>query len=148
MIRKALNFYQPCVRYTMSVFGLLAASFSFAQTGIPAGVGNSTSNKVWLDASHLTGLSNGARVSSWSDRSGNNWNANQSSNTNRPTYITGGLNGHPIVNFNRSGAYQFLEIRNTGIGVTLSNSNTIIVVSKSEHWFFKPFGSSKSTMCV
>ena len=44
-------------------------TFSFSQNG-PGGVGNSSNLALWLDGEDIT-LSNGAAVSSWSDKSGN-----------------------------------------------------------------------------
>jgi len=101
-----------------------------AQTG-PGGVGNSSSNKVWLDASALNGLSNGASVSSWTDRSGNGWNANQASATNRPSFLSNALNGKPVIHFDRNSAVQYLELTTAGIGGAMSNSNTIFAVAKA-----------------
>ncbi len=107
---------------------LIAQDSAEGQTG-PAGVGNSTNNKVWLDASRLTGLNNGARVNQWPDVSGNNWHASQGSLINRPSYVANGLNGRPILNFNRSQAAQFLQISTVGISGLMSNSNTIFAVA-------------------
>lgn len=101
-----------------------------AQTG-PGGVGNAATNKVWLDASYMTGLSNGASVSQWNDRSGNNWHAHQTNATNYPTFLVNQLNGQPTIHFNRTAAPQYLEITNPGIGFAMSNSNTIFAVSRA-----------------
>lgn len=101
-----------------------------AQTG-PAGVGNASSNKVWLDASYLTGLSNGALVASWSDRSGNAWNALQNSSSARPSYLVNQLNGQPVIRFNRGASGKWLDITSTGIGAVMSNSSTLFVVAKA-----------------
>jgi hypothetical protein len=54
--------------------------------------------KLWLDASQITGLSDGNAVSTWSDASGNGNDATQSS-TARPIYKTNILNGRPSVRF-------------------------------------------------
>src|SRR5688500_10633861 len=94
------------VAFALPLIGLIDAH---AQTG-PAGVGNTNSNKIWLDASYISGLTNGARVSSWADRSGNVWNASQANGNNRPTYLTNQLNGLPVVRFNRTSGPQFLNI--------------------------------------
>lgn len=112
--------------------GLILAGqrWALAQTG-PAGVGNSSSNKVWLDASFLTGLNNGARINSWTDRSGNAWNAGQATAAKRPTYLTDQLNGLPVVRFDRTNGPQYLEISITGIGPAMSNSYTLYAVVKA-----------------
>ena len=73
-------------------------------------------NKVWLDASFLTGLTNGTRITSWTDRSGNAWNANQSSAVKRPTYFVNGLNGQPVIRFDRTTGPQYLDLTSSGIG--------------------------------
>ena len=103
---------------------------ALAQTG-PAGVGNASSNKVWLDASFLTGLANGSRIGNWTDRSGNAWNAVQSTTARRPTYLVGQLNGQPVVRFDRTNGLQFLDITSTGIGTVMSNSSTLYAVTKA-----------------
>ena len=54
---------------------------------------------VWLDASQETGLSHGAEMAQWIDRSGANNNALQPLSLNRPVYSTQGINGLPTVTF-------------------------------------------------
>ena len=129
------------IRCKFYVVRSLVLSFAFAlpligiidghaQTG-PAGVGNTNSNKIWLDASYINGLANGARVSSWTDRSGNVWNANQATAAKRPTYLTNQLNGLPVVRFNRTNGPQYLDISNTGLGPVMSNNYTLYAVVKA-----------------
>jgi len=60
---------------------------------------------LWLDASKLTGLSNGATVTTWTDVSGNGRNATASGSG--ATYHTGALNGQPVVRFNADGNSSF-----------------------------------------
>ena len=56
---------------------------------------------LWLDASDETTISlSSGSVSQWSDKSGNNNHANQSTFANMPIYATGELNGLNVVNFN------------------------------------------------
>src|SRR5690606_25617200 len=62
------------------------------------GVGNSASNKVWLDV-HAMGLPNGAAVSSATDYSGNGNNFLQPTSSRRPINNTGVLNGLPVITF-------------------------------------------------
>lgn len=109
---------------------LLSPSLGISQSG-PAGVGTASTNKVWLDASFLTGLSNGAKVTTWLDRSGNSWNAFQNTSANRPTYIANQLNGQPVIRFDRTTAGQFLSITSQGIGTVMSNSSTLFAVAKA-----------------
>jgi len=75
----------------------------FAQTG-PGGVGNSDGtssqpkNILWLDANYL-GLNNDDPVSEWTDRSGNNNNAEQTTTLRQPLFKTSAVNGFPIIYF-------------------------------------------------
>ena len=73
---------------------------SFGYTG-PGGVGDSDTNIVWLDANEITGLSNGADLTSWSDVSGNSNTFSQSA-TFSPVYQTNIVNGHPVARFNKT----------------------------------------------
>ncbi len=112
---------------------LLAAHCAFrvpAQTG-PGGVGNSSTNKVWLDASQLTAFSNGAKVSQWTDVSGNGFHANQNMIDNRPTFLGTMLHGKPVIHFDRTQGMQYFEIKSVGIGTVMSNSYTLITVVRA-----------------
>ena len=55
---------------------------------------------AWFKADALTGLANGSSVAIWSDSSGHGYTALQTVLNQRPTYVTGALNGLPVVNFN------------------------------------------------
>ncbi len=55
--------------------------------------------QLWLDASRLTGFSDGAGVTSWNDRSGNGHAAIQTTASRQPTYRSNVLNGLPVVRF-------------------------------------------------
>ncbi len=55
--------------------------------------------ELWLDASSITGLSDGSSVSQWSDLSGNARHLTNASTTQRPVYRTNILNGLPVVRF-------------------------------------------------
>jgi|GEM_PF-608833 len=81
------------------ITGLPAA---IAQTG-PGGVGSSSNNVLWLDASTL-GLNDGDSIASWTDVSGNNNHATQTVSLNKPLFRTNQLNGHPGIQF--KGNYQ------------------------------------------
>lgn len=54
---------------------------------------------LWLDASQITGLSDGNAVSTWPDMSGNGYDATQGTGSAQPTYKTGIVNGKPVVRF-------------------------------------------------
>ena len=53
--------------------------------------------KVWLDASQLTGLTDGNPVAIWTDMSG--WDNNATKSVGSPTYKTSVLNGKPVIRF-------------------------------------------------
>lgn len=73
---------------------------SFDQTFVqPSSV---SGNALWLKADAITGLSDGAAVSSWSDSSGNGHNVSQSTPANQPTYHAGAINGKPAIKFDAS----------------------------------------------
>lgn len=55
--------------------------------------------KLWLDATYITGLSDGTAITTWNDRSGNGYNAAQSDSAKKPTYKVNILNGKPVVRF-------------------------------------------------
>lgn len=55
----------------------------------------------WWKADALT-LADGDPVSSWTDSSGNGFDATQATPANQPVFNTGQLNGLPAVNFNGS----------------------------------------------
>nr|WP_146219536.1 hypothetical protein [Pseudomonas sp. RW407] len=54
--------------------------------------------RLWLDDSSPMTLASGA-VSVWGDRSGNAWDVSQTTAANRPTPVSGGLNGRRTVLF-------------------------------------------------
>lgn len=59
----------------------------------------SLSPVLWLDASQITGLSDGAAITTWTDASGNGNNITQSTAAAKPTYKTAILNGKPVARF-------------------------------------------------
>ena len=84
---------------------MLLSKIIAAQTG-PAGIGNSTTNRMWLKAdanvysnAGTTLATNGSLVQQWNDKSGNNINATQGTYGNRPIYQTGIINGKPAIQF-------------------------------------------------
>ncbi|HLP13711.1 MAG TPA: M43 family zinc metalloprotease [Flavobacteriales bacterium] len=68
----------------------------------PGGIGNNTDNKLWLDASKITGVLNGTGLYVWPDVSGNATVVSQGSPTKRPIYLTNQLNGLPALDFDGS----------------------------------------------
>ena len=75
---------------------LFNLNIGFSQIG-PGGVGNASSNGLWLKADDITQLNN-TPVTTWIDASGNGNDANQISVGLKPSYfVTSSLNGMPIV---------------------------------------------------
>jgi hypothetical protein len=87
-------------RIIYAVVGLLGF-LAHAQTG-PGGVGNSSNNALWLDATKLTGFSNGDAVSSWPDVSGNGWTATTTIAGREPSFISSGFGSRAGVVFNQN----------------------------------------------
>lgn len=73
---------------------------------------------LWLDASQITGLSNGDPVAQWDDRSGNANHATQGTAAKRPTYQSAAMNGRPAVVFD--GVDDYLKATNTATGGDLT----------------------------
>jgi hypothetical protein len=66
------------------------------------------STALWLDAADSSTVTTvSGAVSQWNDKSGNARHATQSTSGNRPTLVSGGLNGANTVGFN--GSSQFLD---------------------------------------
>lgn len=79
-----------------------------AATTLPGGVQGPS---LWLDAAQLTGLTNGATVTAWTDLSGNNNHATRGQGT--PTYQARVINGQPVVRFSAAqSAFNFSRIEN------------------------------------
>ena len=74
---------------------MILSIINYGQTGA-AGVGNSSTNVIWVDANRLT-LTNGTPVSSFTDVSGNGNNFAQSTSAKRPVYTTNVVNGLPAL---------------------------------------------------
>lgn len=55
--------------------------------------------KLWLDASQIVGLNDGDSVTTWSDLSGNGYDATQGTASKKPVYKTAILNGLAVVRF-------------------------------------------------
>ena len=75
---------------------------------------------LWLDANQITGLNDGDAVATWSDASGNGYNATQGTASQRPIYKTGILNSRPVVRFD-------------AVDDTLSNGT--FAVNQANTWF-------------
>jgi hypothetical protein len=56
--------------------------------------------QTWFRADGITGLLNGAAVAMWPDATGNGYAAVQNTAGSQPTFVTGAINGLPVVHFN------------------------------------------------
>jgi hypothetical protein len=62
--------------------------------------------KLWFDGADSSSMTlSGSSVSQWNDKSGNSFNATQSTGANQPTLVTNVLNGKSTVRFNGSTSY-------------------------------------------
>lgn len=55
---------------------------------------------TWLRADAITNLSSGSALPIWNDSSGNGYSAVQPVGSNQPVYVTGAMDGMPVVRFN------------------------------------------------
>lgn len=81
--------------------------------------------QLWLDASQITGLTDGDTVATWSDESGESNDATQSTSSYQPTYQTNELNGEPIVRFD--GTDDYLDL---GTQINNLSNYTVFIVHK------------------
>jgi hypothetical protein len=65
-----------------------------------------TGLQLWLKPDGLTNTVNLSKVSYWTNSVGSGSAATNDSLANQPTYVTGGLNGHPVVRFLDDGSNQ------------------------------------------
>lgn len=111
-------------------------ALTIAQTG-PGGVGNSTDNAVWLDASRLS-LNNNDPVTTWTDFSGNGNDFTQGTANRQPTFLTNQINAQPSINFSQ----DFLDLSTTSdmnsanftqfiVGKAVNANNTRAVLRSS-----------------
>lgn len=85
--------------YVVSAINSLGNSTNSTQVGatIPSVTGKLV---AWFKADGITGVNNGTALAIWSDASGFGNNATQVNASYRPTYITNGMNGLPVIRFN------------------------------------------------
>jgi hypothetical protein len=80
---------------------------------------------AWFKADAITGLVNGASVSTWTDASGNGNDATQSAAGQQPGYVTNAMNGLPVVRFNSASSTCLAFNR------PVQNDFTIMIVYQS-----------------
>ena len=114
-----LNYYY--VVAAMNTFGIGTNSVEIS--GTPFAL------TAWFKADAITGLINGAAVSTWIDVSGNTNNATQTTASQRPTYVTGAMNGMPVVRFNSANTNYMMFNR------PVQDDFTILCVFRSSQGF-------------
>lgn len=115
-------------RISLIVTSLIVSLNIHAQTG-PGGVGNPSSNELWLpveencyiDAGTIAGINN-SNIQLWNDISGNSNNAIQTTPTFKPSLNTNALNGFSTLTFNGS------TDRILSAGLTTSSQVTLFTV--------------------
>ena len=83
-----------------------------------------TGLKLWLRADRGV-VSSGGQVSSWQDQSGNNNTAVMPTAGRQPYYVTGALNGQPVLRFNGAqslGLTNILQLTQTTLFVVAKNT--------------------------
>jgi len=82
--------------------------------------------QLWLDANNSVTAS-GGNISAWGDISGQQNNATQSMSGDKPTLVSGAINGLPAVSFN--GSSQFLQLPGGSTFSNFSSGASIFVVT-------------------
>lgn len=81
--------------------------------------------RIWLDASQITGLADGADVTTWLDMSGNGRNFTQAVAGAKPHYTLNILNGKPVVRFD-----GIDDILSDSLNPIMAEPVSIIMVAK------------------
>jgi hypothetical protein len=98
-----LFLYRRVLAGSLTLFIVALSLFVVAQNG-PGGVGNQSSNVLWLQPSSLIGLNTGDDVLNWSDQSGNNNDVSQPNAAYSPSYVAAAVNGLASLRFDKSNA--------------------------------------------
>lgn len=116
----------------MSLFLLGMASTAFAPNQV-AGL------QLWLDATRITGLADGAAVATWEDVSGNARNAT-AAGAARPLYKTGIVNGKPVVRFD--GTDDFMDLGDN-VGDDKATYTLMVVARRATYTAQQPWLSNR-----
>ncbi len=104
---------------------------------------------AWLEADAISGLTNGDPVATWPDSSAAGNDFTEGTAANRPLWITGALNGLPVVRFDAtndgmlsalaisSGTYTFIAVYKYNSPTTSANRR---VIQGSTNWLLGPYG--------
>ncbi len=109
--------------YVVTATNATGESAGSAEIAVTALVPAPPTLSAWFKADSITGLSDGERVETWSDSSGNGFDATQSAFDQRPFYTTNMINGMPAVRFSGSNFLAFAR--------PVENDFTIICVFSS-----------------
>ena len=91
---------------------LLSALPSLISQVGPGGIGDQSTNVLWLRAGDISGITSGDTLDvPWPDTSGNAHDASQSSPAYRPFFIANAANGNPSIRFD--GNNDFLDNTNS-----------------------------------
>ncbi|KPK84098.1 MAG: hypothetical protein AMS27_10935, partial [Bacteroides sp. SM23_62_1] len=108
-------------------FGICATDPTAPITGFtgPGGVGDKTTNDLWLQADHDVlnnsdnPASNGESVKTWTDQSGNSNDVTQATPGNQPIFSTAAINGYPVIRLDGTDDYMRAELGNLSAPVTI-----------------------------
>lgn len=117
--------------------GALSMSMALSGTGSVSGSGPPVGGYLaWYDASQITGVSDGAGLSSWPDESGNGNTLTQADSLRQPTYYktTAGklVNGLPAVWFNGAQSDASIIYQSAHISSATSNVTMFVVVQNND----------------
>ena len=86
--------------------------------------------QLWLPADRINQANNTA-VATWSDQSGNGYDATQGGSAARPTYIASGLNGLPVVRFDGTDDRLSIPSSTATFKFLHSDVSTVFIVAKA-----------------
>ena len=112
--------------FSITLLLFIFSNIAFAQTG-PAGIGDNSSNILWLRSNDIKGLSTGDSVTSWVDTSGNSNDFSQPVDSFTPEYQGNIVNGHPVVRFNKTNG----RLRKTGFTTFPTTAISAIFVNRN-----------------
>ncbi|MBP7934459.1 MAG: hypothetical protein KA354_07395 [Phycisphaerae bacterium] len=86
--------------YVVSAVNASGESGHSAEVSVTTPVRPPPELAAWFKAEDLSGLANGAAVSTWPDATDHGYDAKQETSSRKPTYVTGAIHGLPVVRFN------------------------------------------------
>ena len=137
----------------LALVSTLGAAMYFGASPASAAPPVTTGLTLHLDASQITGLSDGNTVNTWTDVSGSVPANNATTSAGTPIYKTGILNGQPVVRFDNNSALQtadlsaqFPSAATSFIVTTIDNDNAYTLVKANpgvdEWWRYDGNGNS------